>query len=54
MCLAVLATRCSGAERIDMTVDPSDFTTEEMPDVVVIDPSDINADEMVVPDDDTD
>lgn len=36
-----------------MTVDPSDFTTEDM-DVEVVDPSEINADEIVVPDDDTD
>jgi hypothetical protein len=36
-----------------MTVDPSDFTTEDM-DVTVVDPSEIDADEMVVPDDDTD
>jgi len=36
-----------------MTVDPSDFIEEQF-EVDVIDPSDIDADEIVVADDDTD
>lgn len=37
-----------------MTVDPSDFVDEEMTDTEVIDPSEIDADETLVADDDTD
>lgn len=37
-----------------MTVDPSDFVEEEMTDTEVIDPSEIDAGETLVADDDTD
>lgn len=37
----------------ELTPEPSDFTDEDM-EPTVVDPSDINADEIVVDDDDTD